>query len=72
MLVNDNAGGLTARGVLRFIASRLAPAGERVLPKQAGIFICSFDLVGVLIRRGRCARIPRSNTARWPFIRKLS
>ena len=28
MFVNDNAGGLTPRGVLRFIASGLAPTGS--------------------------------------------
>jgi hypothetical protein len=30
MDVNDNADNLTPRGVLRFIASRLAPTGEGV------------------------------------------
>ena len=28
MFVNDNAGGLTPRSVLRFLASRLAPTGS--------------------------------------------
>ncbi|AWY38694.1 hypothetical protein DKY63_01740 [Pseudomonas putida] len=31
MVVNDNVGGLTPRGVLGFIASRLAPTGGAVL-----------------------------------------
>ncbi|RFD25088.1 hypothetical protein CER19_24100 [Pseudomonas sp. GL93] len=29
-IVNDNAGSLTPRGVLRFFASKLAPTGEQV------------------------------------------
>ncbi|PBJ22952.1 hypothetical protein BSF44_28410 [Pseudomonas sp. ACN8] len=29
MVVNDDAGNLTPRGALRFIASRLAPTGVR-------------------------------------------
>nr|POA11942.1 hypothetical protein C1892_23835 [Pseudomonas sp. MPBD7-1] len=48
------------------------PQKAVAVPEPPGISICCFDLVGALIRRGRCARIPRSNTARWPFIRKFS
>ena len=56
---------------LRALEARLPPESD-LTAKQAGILIYPFDLVGVLIRRGRCARISRSNTARWPFIRKFS
>jgi hypothetical protein len=34
MVVNDDAGNLTPRGVLRFIASRLAPTGFHAGIKQ--------------------------------------
>ncbi|SEC90110.1 hypothetical protein SAMN05216205_3572 [Pseudomonas mohnii] len=36
MDVNDNAGDLTPRGILRFIASRLAPTGFQSI-KRSGI-----------------------------------
>ncbi len=35
MVVNDDAGGLTPHGVLRFIASRLAPTGGALIESQA-------------------------------------
>ncbi|EPA98560.1 UNVERIFIED_ORG: hypothetical protein J2W82_003151 [Pseudomonas mohnii] len=35
MVVNDNAGNLTPRGALRFIASMLAPTGIGLAMKQA-------------------------------------
>jgi hypothetical protein len=71
MVVNDNAGNLTTCVSLAFFASKARSYSSRQ-PKQGGIFIYPFDLASVLIRRGRCARIPRSNTARWPSIRSFS
>ena len=35
MVVNDDAGGLTPRGDLRFFASRLAPTGVSVRQKKS-------------------------------------
>ncbi|RAI69204.1 hypothetical protein DOZ80_13640 [Pseudomonas fluorescens] len=40
MVVNDNAGNLTPRGALRFIASKLAPT-SMVTPFSAILFLMS-------------------------------
>jgi len=42
MVVNDNAGGLTPRGVLGYIASKLAPTG---VPRQIIRFMANFATI---------------------------
>jgi hypothetical protein len=49
MVVNDDAGALTARGVLQSIASKLAPTGE---VSAQGFFDCLNDS-GIIRRSTR-------------------
>ncbi|POF42184.1 hypothetical protein B0D71_12125 [Pseudomonas laurylsulfativorans] len=47
MVINDDAGNLTPHGALRFIASELAPTGDRFDPiayEKPGVHVCDAGL----------------------------